>query len=143
MFRYRKFPLRICAKITILLGKDLKYTSSFIFLSLQSLEVLLFTETGNRSNTRSLRIQAHCHCTNSTNLMNSSSHCNIQNGSSQANGCVVLHGGRKPFYHVNSGSNPSCLSVLWLVRELHDGSLCLWHSQGSKLHIYSLSLQTR
>lgn len=69
--------------------------------------------------------------------MNSRYHCNIQNGSMQENGRVVLHRGRKPFYHVNSGSNPSCLSVLWLVRELHDGSLCPWHSQGSRPHINS------
>lgn len=85
---------------------------------------------------RSLRIQAHWPLCKQ-HLINSRYHCNIQNGSTQENGSVVLDGGRKPFYHMNSGSNPSCLSVLRLVTELQDGSLCPWHSQSSRPHINS------
>lgn len=82
LFQYLKLPLKIFARTTILLCKHVKYSSSLILFSLESLEVLLFTEKGNRSNTRSLIIQAHSPLCK-YHLINSRYHCNTQNGSAQ------------------------------------------------------------
>lgn len=131
MFQYLKLSLEIFARTTILLCKHMKYSNSLILFSFDSLEVLLLTETGSRSNTRSLIIQAHSPLCKQ-HLINSRYHCKIKNGSVQER--VKPHssqGEKKLFYHRNSGNNPPCLSVPVLVKELQDGALCLTHQEPS------------
>lgn len=72
--------MEMFARTTILLCKHMKYSNSLILFSLESLEVLLFTETGSRSNTRSLIMQAHSPLCKQL-LINSKYCCNTEKSS--------------------------------------------------------------